>query len=65
MLLGIEELFGMWRALDQQSDVLLDVTLCVGSAVRCPVGCDVLNDLYPSQIALEGTAHEGWHEWDM
>lgn len=50
----------MWRGLDQHSDVLLDVTLCVRSAFRCPVGCDVvLNDFYPSQIALEGAPHEG------
>ena len=59
VLLGTEEFCRMRRGLDQHSDVLLDVT-CVGSAFRCPVGCDVvLNDLYPSQIALEGTAHGG------
>ena len=50
VLLGIEEFFGMRRGLDQHSDVLLDLTLCVGSALSFPVGCNVLNDLYPSQI---------------
>jgi hypothetical protein len=40
-MVGIEELFGMRRGLDQHSDVLLDVT-CVGSAFSCPAGFDVL-----------------------